>query len=154
MYFAFVVLTMFALPVGATVVEHSLFHSVAPVMSLVGKWFVFWAAGVRLAIAGLRQYFEPGFTAEQIFGIKGDDSLPLVRELGIANLATGTVGILSLLRPDFVLPVAIAAAIFYGVAGVRHAAERTRNAKENVAMASDLLAFLVLAAYSVFTLSQ
>jgi hypothetical protein len=154
MYFAFVVLTMFALPVGAIVVEHSLLHSVAPVMSLVGKWFVFWAAGVRLVIAGLRQYFEPGFTAEQIFRIKGDDSLPVVRELGIANFATGTVGVLSLLRQDFVLPVAIAAAIFYGVAGVRHAAQRTRNAKENVAMASDLLAFLVLAAYSVFTLSQ
>jgi hypothetical protein len=57
------------------------------------------------------------------------------------------------LRPDFVLPVAIAAAIFCGVAGVRHAAQRTRNAKENVAMASILLAFLVRAAYSVFTLS-
>jgi hypothetical protein len=52
MYFAFVVLTMFALPVGAIVVEHSLFHSVAPVMALVGKWFVFWAAayGSRLRV--------------------------------------------------------------------------------------------------------
>ncbi len=154
MYFAFVVLTVFALPVAAIVIEHSLLHSVAPVMSLVGKWFVFWAAGVRLAIAGLRQYFEPRFTAEKIFGIKGDEPLPLVRELGIANFATGTVGILSIMRPDFALPVAIAAAIFYGVAGLRHAAQRTRNAKENFAMASDLFAFVVLAAYSVFALSQ
>ena len=89
MYLAVVFLTMFALPVGAILIEHSLLHSVAPVMALVGKWFVFWAAGVRLALAGLRQYFEPRFTAEQIFGIKGDGPLPLVRELGIANFATG-----------------------------------------------------------------
>ena len=112
MYLAVVFLTMFALPVGAIAIEHSLLHSVAPVMALVGKWFVFWAAGVRLALAGLRQYFEPRFTAEEIFGVKGDGPLALVRELGIANFATGTVGILSLLRPDFVAPVAIAATIF------------------------------------------
>jgi hypothetical protein len=153
MYFAFVLLTMFAAPVAAIVIEHSLLHSVAPVMALLGKWFVFWSAGVRLAVAGFRQYFEPRFTAERIFGLKGDDPLPIVRELGIANFAAGTVGILSLWRPDFVLPVAIAAAIFYGVAGFRHAAQPARNAKENIAMASDLFAFLVLAAYSVFALA-
>jgi hypothetical protein len=152
MYLAVVFLTMFALPVGSIVIEHSLLHSVAPVMALVGKWFVFWAAGVRLALAGLRQYFEPRFTAEQIFGIKGDGPLPLVRELGIANFATGIVGILSLMRPDFVAPVALAATIFYGVAGFRHAVEPERNAKETIAMASDLFAFLVLGAYSVFAL--
>jgi hypothetical protein len=153
MYLAVVFLTMFALPVGAIAIEHSLLHSVAPVMALVGKWFVFWAAGVRLALAGLRQYFEPRFTAEEIFGVKGDGPLALVRELGIANFATGTVGILSLLRPDFVAPVAIAATIFYGAAGFRHAAQPARNAKGTNAMASDLFASLVLAAYSVFALS-
>jgi hypothetical protein len=76
-----------------------------------------------------------------------------VRELGIANFATGTVGILSLLRPDFVAPVALAATIFYGAAGFRHAAQPKRNTKETIAMTSDLFVFLVLAAYSVFALS-
>jgi hypothetical protein len=74
----------------------------------------------------LRQYFDPRFTAKQIFDIHGDDALPLVRELGIANFAAGAVGILSLLRPDFVLPSAIAAAIFYGLAGFWHAAQPAR----------------------------
>jgi hypothetical protein len=37
------------------------------------------AVGVRLALAGLRQYFDPRFTAEQIFEIHNDDALPLVR---------------------------------------------------------------------------
>jgi len=145
---------MLAAPLGAIAIEHSVLHSAAPLMSLVGKWFIFWAVGVRLALAGLRQYFDPRFTAEQIFEIHNDDALPLVRELGVANLAAGTVGILSLLRPDFVLPSAIAAAIFYGVAGFRHAQQPTRNAKETFAMATDLFACAVLAAYAAFALSQ
>jgi hypothetical protein len=154
MYFAIVSCLMLAAPVASIVFEHSFLHSSAPLMSLVGKWFVFWAVGVRLALAGLTQYFEPRFTAEQIFDIHSDDPLPVVRELGIANFAAGTVGILSLLRPDFVLPSAIAAAIFYGLAGFRHAAQPTRNAKETFAMATDLFAFVVLAVCAVFALSQ
>ena len=154
MYFAIVFCLMLAAPLGAIAIEHSVLHSAAPLMSLVGKWFIFWAVGVRLALAGLRQYFDPRFTAEQIFEIHNDDALPLVRELGVANLAAGTVGILSLLRPDFVLPSAIAAAIFYGVAGFRHAQQPTRNAKETFAMATDLFACAVLAAYAAFALSR
>jgi hypothetical protein len=102
----------------------------------------------------LEAYFDPRFTAKQIFEIPGDDALPLVRELGIANFAAGAVGILSLLRPDFVLPSAVAAAIFYGLAGSRHAAQPARNANETFAMAADLFAFAVLAAYAAFALSQ
>jgi hypothetical protein len=119
-------------------------------MLLVGKWFVFWSAGVRLLLAGLRQFLQPRFTAEQIFGYKGDDALPLVQELGVANFATGVVGVVSLARPAFVLPVAIAATIFYGIAGVRHAVERTRTRNETIAMVSDLFAFLVLGAYVAY----
>jgi len=152
MYFAMVVILMLAAPVGSVVIEHSLVYSAAPTMALIGKWFVFWAVGVRLALAGLRQFFDPRFTSEQIFEISGDDALPLVRELGIANFAAGTVGILSLARPDFVLPSAIAATIFYGVAGFGHAAQRKRNVRETFAMATDLFALAVLAAFSAYAL--
>jgi hypothetical protein len=99
MYFAIVLCLMLAAPLGAIVIEHSFLHSGAAIMALVGKWFVFWAVGVRLALAGLRQYFDPRFTAEQIFDIHGGDALALVRELGIANFVAGTAGILSLMRP-------------------------------------------------------
>jgi len=152
MYFGVVFLLMLAAPIASILIEHSFLHSAAPVMSLIGRWFVFWAVGARLAIAGLRQYFEPRFTAEQIFDLRGDDALPLVRELGIANFAAGTVGILSLLRPDFILPSALAATIFYGFAGFRHAVQSTRNAKESFAMATDLFGFAVLAVFSIYAL--
>jgi len=53
----------------------------------------------------------------------------------------------SLLQPGFVLPVAIAAGIFYGIAGIRHIAASHRTGNETIAMISDLFIFLVLAAY-------
>ncbi len=141
---------MAVLPIGSIGAEHFYFHSSVPLPLLVGKWFVFWATGIRLFMAGLRQFFQPRFTAEQIFQIKGDDALPVVRELGVANFATGVVGIASLAKPGFVLPVAIISAIFYGVAGVRHVAEKGKNVNEKITMVSDLFVFLFFAAYVGF----
>jgi hypothetical protein len=69
----------------------------------------------------------PAFTARKIFHASSDDVLPLIRELGVANVSTGLVGLLSLWAPSFVLPVAISAGFFYGVAGLRHVAERHRS---------------------------
>ena len=150
MYLLIVLLLMLVLPAGSIYVERSYLHSTAPTMLLVGKWFVFWSAGVRLFLAGVRQFLQPRFTSEQIFGIKSDDALPLVRELGVANFAAGVIGIISLAKPSFTLPVAISATIFYGIAGIRHVAESNRNRNENVAMISDLFIALILAAYIVF----
>jgi hypothetical protein len=151
-YFLSVLLLMLALPVLSICLEHFL-HTSTSLVILVGKWFVFWAAGVRLFLAGMKQFFQPRFTAEKIFGISGNDALPFVRELGVANFATGTVGILSLLKPSFVLPIAIAAAIFYGVAGVRHATDERRNPNQNLAMITDLLASIIFIAYVASVIS-
>ena len=151
MYIAIVALLTVVLPLGSALVEHAL-PGAAPFLALVGKWFVFWAAGVRLVLAGVRQLFQPEFTARQIFRIEGADAFPLVREIGAGNLALGAVGAASLLRPDFILPVAIAAAIFYGIAGFRHLQERDRSLNETVAMGTDLFVFAVLAAYAVYAL--
>jgi hypothetical protein len=137
---------MFLLPIGSMAVEHA-YSPDASLMWLAGKWFVFWAVGVRLVLAGARQVLQPAFTAQEIFHIESSQALPLMRELGIANFATGVVGLMSLYAPTFILPVAISAGIFYGVAGVRHVAERGRSRNESVAMASDLFIFVVLAAF-------
>ena len=135
-------------PVGSIAVDHLYFHGAAPLLSLTGKWFVFWGAGVRLFVAGLRQLLQPTFTAEQIFHVSSNDILPVVRELGAANLAIGAAGIASLAEPSFVLPVALIAAIFYGIAGIRHAMAPKRNRNENIAMISDLAVFFIFAAYA------
>jgi hypothetical protein len=146
MYLAVVVLTMFALPIGSTLVDH-LLHPDAALVWLIGRWFVFWSVGVRLALAGARQTIQPAFTAREIFQMSGDEALPIVRELGVANLGAGVVGLLSLVAPSFVLPAALYAAIFYGAAGIGHVLQRDRSANETIAMASDLFIFAVLAIF-------
>jgi hypothetical protein len=150
MYLSTVLLLMVVLPIGSIAAEYFYFQSPLPLMLLVGKWFVFWGAGIRLFLAGLRQFFQPHFTAEEIFHIKSEDALPLVRELGVANFATGIAGITSLAKPGFVLPVALIGAIFYGIAGIRHMTDKARSFNQNIALASDLFIFLVFAAYLGF----
>ncbi|MGO8757274.1 MAG: hypothetical protein ACLQG3_04040 [Terracidiphilus sp.] len=118
---------------------------------LAGRWFVFWGAGVRLLGAGLRQYFQPKFTAVEIFRMKTEEALPIIREHGIGNFAVGVAGVASLWVPGFIVPVALIAAIFFGVAGVFHVAAKTRSMNENIAMVSDFWVALVLAAYLIHT---
>ena len=150
MYLLAVALLTFILPVGSILLEHVLSPAPPPPwFAMIGTWFVFWSAGIRLILAGLRQFFQPEFTARRIFELEGKDSLPIVRELGIANFAAGVVGVLSLAAPSFVLPVAISGAIFYGMAGLRHAFDADRSLNRTVAMASDLFVGLALSAYVV-----
>lgn len=145
MYRAIVALTMVVLPVCSIIVEHTM-QPAAPLMAMVGKWFVFWAAGIRLFLAGLMQQFRPDFTARRIFSLSTDEAFPLIRELGIANFATGVVGIASIAASAFVFPVSIWAGIFYGAAGLGHTVRRKRSTNEAFAMISDLFAFVVFAA--------
>lgn len=149
MYIVVVALTMFLLPAASIGIEHAL-HPEAAIIFLVGRWFVFWGVGVRLGLAGLRQFFQPSFIAKEIFDMKSEEALPLVRELGVANFGTAVIGLLSLVMPTFILPVSIAAGIFYGVAGIRHMFGRDRSRNENIAMVSDLFIFVVLAIFVAF----
>jgi hypothetical protein len=118
----------------------------AQIMALVAKWYVFWAMGVRLFLAGVRQILQPTYTAQTILGLKGTESLVLVRELGFANLAMGSVGLASLFAPAWVIPAAMLGGIYYGLAGINHIFQKHRNKLETVAMVSDLFAgYLLLA---------
>ena len=146
MYLGVVIGTMFVAPLLSIALDRLWLGGSS--IELVGKWFVFWAVGVRLGLAGLRQVVQPRFTAE-IFEINDERVWPIVRELGIANLALAVVGLASLAKSTFVLPVAIIAAIFYGGAAIQHIGARDRTTNETVAMASDLFALVILAIYSI-----
>jgi hypothetical protein len=144
MYLSVVLLTMFLLPAGSILAQHFLMGE--PYGMLLDTWFVFWSIGVRLVIAGCRQFFQPGFTAVEIFQMRGDEALPIIRELGIANFAVGLVAVLSVWRPQFRSPMVIVGVIFYGVAGVRHVFHKGKNRNEKIAMVSDLFVAAVLIA--------
>lgn len=148
LYPVIVVLTMLVLPAGSVAAQ----LGAAPLLWLVGKWFVFWAVGARLLLAGVRQYVRPAFTSRDILGIDDPKAYVLVRELGGANIATGVLGLASLVMPAFVLPVAIGAGIFYAVAAIEHLKEEHRGRNETIALISDIGAAILLLGFAAATL--
>ncbi len=144
MYVTTVILLLLILPgicVGAQAVHSGL------TLLLVGRWVCFWAVGVRLFIAGIRQVAQPTFTAKAIFGLEDDGALAIVRELGFANLSMGLGGLCVLARPGWLVAASLVGGLYYGLAGVGHIFAKHRNAKENLAMYSDIWVFLVLAVF-------
>jgi len=144
MYALVVIALMLVVPIGCTIFE--VFQSNQGVFgfSILLKWFVFWAVGVRLLLAGLRQIIQPGYTAEVIFGVKSEVSRLLVRELGFANTAIGCIAAGSLTSSSWLMPAAIAGTVFYGLAGVNHFLHKERTRNGNIAMVSDVVVAVVL----------
>jgi hypothetical protein len=144
MYFAILALTLFVLPTLSIGLAAS-FGSGAGWAALLGKWFVFWAVGVRLMLAGLRQWWQPAFTAREIFHFKSDEALQVVQELGFANVSIAALGLIAVVVPGFVLPAAIAGGLFYALAGFRHISTPAKTRNETLAMVTDLWAASLLA---------
>jgi hypothetical protein len=141
-------LLLVILPAGSVALEllrHS--HDRLSILLCVGRWWTFWAVGIRLFIAGATQVVQPRFTAVGIFGSHETASLPIVREVGFANLAVGTLGFLSMFRPDWVVPAAIVGGLYYGLAGVGHIPQKNKNPKEWTAMISDFGVCFILAVF-------
>jgi len=144
MYIAIVILLMFICPALCVAIEAAATHHAVSIFALTAKWFVFWAVGIRLFTAGVRQALRPAFTAREIFRIQGAESYAIVREIGFGNLSMGTLGICSLYRPEWIVPAALAGGLYYGLAGLMHVFRKGKNALEQTAMLSDAFAFLVL----------
>jgi uncharacterized protein DUF6790 len=143
MYFFIVLAFMFVLPAASIAID-VIVNGTPPNIAVVGKWFVFWAVGWRLLLAGAKQIVQPAYTAREILGLKGDEALILVRELGFANVAMGALGVASLFVPSWQMGAALVGALFYGFAGVNHLRQPHRNRMENIAMVSDLFVAAVL----------
>jgi hypothetical protein len=148
MYVAVVVLLLGVLPVVSIGAE-LLFVPTSDIVFLVGKWFVFWAVGIRLVLAGVRQTFNPEFTAGDIFETRDTGAIKVVAELGLSNFSIGVLGGLAVFEPEWVPAAALCGGLFYGLAGAKHLVNRGRNHEQDVAMVSDLAVFVVLALYLI-----
>jgi hypothetical protein len=113
----------------------------------LAKWFIFWAVGLRLFTAGIRQTINPSFTAETIFHIVNKDSHVIVIELGFANICFGLIGILSLFFPVWRIVSAFGSGLFYGIARINHLIKKPDGSNEMIALVSDLFIFLCLPLY-------
>jgi hypothetical protein len=146
MYFIAIILLLFVFPAASVTIEAMQIGEGADIMGLVGKWFVFWACGVRLFVAGITQILKPEFTAKSIFEIDAPAAHEIVREVGFGNLAMGTLSLATILKPAWIVPAAIVGGLYYGLAGLGHVLRR-RNLKEQVALWSDLAIFVLLAVF-------
>src|ERR1700710_252230 len=81
LYFTSILLLMLIFPIISVILDLRSQQG-GDLIALAGKWFVFWAIGVRLLLAGLRQAAKPAFTLAAIFHIKNKESEVIVRELG------------------------------------------------------------------------
>jgi hypothetical protein len=153
MYFVLVILLLLIFPVASVATEAALSRHTLHIIFLMGRWFVFWAVGVRLFTAGARQVIQPQFTAEEIFGIHDSGSFAIVREVGFANLSMGLLGICSVFRVGWTLPAALVGGLYYGLAGIGHIFQKGKNAKEYMAMISDGFVFLVLLVFVLDSLA-
>jgi hypothetical protein len=151
MYLAVVVLLMCVLPVGSIVVEALIQNRLDNWILLIGRWFAFWTVGIRLLVVGARQATHPEFTAIRIFGIKSKEPLPIIQELGFANIAMGVLGTFSILNIHWIVPSALVGTIFYGFTGINRLKRKGMSTNENIAKISDMFAFVVLLAYIVLS---
>jgi|JI10StandDraft_1071094.scaffolds.fasta_scaffold1016312_1 hypothetical protein len=114
----------------------------------LGRWFLFWGVGTRLALAGIVQLVKPDFTTQSLLGGAPHAAADQVtRELAFANLAMGLGGIVG----SFVggaLAAALTGGFYLGAAGVRHLGKRGMNVKETVATWTDLLVCAAMIAYA------
>ncbi|MGO4388074.1 DUF6790 family protein [Microvirga sp. 2YAF29] len=143
MYPVIVIGLTIVLPLASIIAESLLGSSITP--EIIAKWFVFWAVGVRLFAAGLRQVLRPSFTAKAIFKIGDPTAEKLVIEIGFGNLSMGSIAALSLAFPSWVVPAGLTGVVYLGLAGLKHIANKDRNSTETMAMITDLLVAMIVA---------
>ncbi len=148
-YIVIVSVLTFVLPAICTLLQMLIYKDTAFSFALFGKWFIFSAVGLRLFLAGIKQTTNPAFTAKEIFHIENPDSLPIVRELGFANLCFGLVGIVSLFMPQWRVVSAFGSGLYYGIAGLQHLLKKPAGINEMFALVTDLLIFILLLVYFV-----
>jgi hypothetical protein len=149
MYVFAVAFLMFVFPIVSIAIELLVNKNHLAFIELVGKWFVFWAIGIRLFTAGLRQIIKPGLTSEGLLGIKGQAVWQIVRELGFANISMGLAGIISLWKPEWRLAIALIGGLFLLLDGILHIASKQRNFEENLDMYSDLAIGIIMAVFVI-----
>ncbi len=145
------VLLLFILP-ALSVMAEVIVEKESPDWMLIGKWFIFWAVGIRLFTAGIKQSSNPEFTAVKIFHMKTAESFVVIRELGFANIALGIMGILSAINSNWRILAAVIGGLFFGLAGIQHLFKKPDSRNEVIAMFYDITVLLVMLIYLSITL--
>ncbi|MFT3952068.1 MAG: hypothetical protein QM689_09050 [Oscillospiraceae bacterium] len=144
-----VIVFFLVVPLCAAMIEMKVSSPDAAMADVIFKWFVFSGIGLRLGSAGIKQIFQPGFTAREIFGISDEKAGALVREIGCSNICFAVIALLSVHFGGFREPAAVCGGLYFGLAGLLHIFKRGKNADEKFAMVSDGFVFIVLLALMI-----
>jgi hypothetical protein len=146
-YLLIVLLLMLVLPMLSVAIEFFVQGGSIGMIALAGKWFLFWAVGMRLFTAGIKQAINPAFTAKTIFHINNEESFILVRELGFANICMGAAAIIALFCPQWRMAAVFTGGLYFGIAGAGHIIKKPVSGDEWLAMVSDIFIFGIMALY-------
>lgn len=166
MYFVFVIATTLVLPIGFTWLDFQLSTSpyfgstpaqVTELFYFLGKWYVFWAGGVRLFLSGFGQTLGVRLTRKRQVEIESAPSEQIAQGVGFAKLLIGLLCIateIAISAPGqlyaIIFPAAaVVAGLFYALSGLQHIRMHKRNARQALAMVTDLLVSSVLAVFLV-----
>ena len=113
------------------------------------KWFIFWGLGIRLFFKGIRLASAPQYTGLSLSSFSNRECYLLLLELGFANMALGSMGILSVINDQWRLIAAIAGAIYFGLADMLRLLKKPNGRHERVALIYNLLVFAGLVGYLI-----
>ena len=154
-YIISIFVMIFVLPVLSFSIEELVSKNEINDLASIGKWFIFYTAGIRLFIAGIKQITNPAFTAKAIFHFTGTESFAIIKELGFANVCAGLVGIISLFIPAWRIVSAFSSGLYYGFAGFGHLAKKSASTNERFALITDIIVFVLFVCYVIiFSNSQ
>ena len=141
---------LFILPLLSVLFAHFLEKEIINI-ELIAKWFIFWAVGIRLFTAGIKQASDPAFTGTKIFKFTHTESFVIIKELGFANIALGVMGILSLINNDWRVMAAICGGLFFGLAALQHFVRKPDSKNEWIALLYDVAVCVLVLVYLAFT---
>jgi hypothetical protein len=139
---------LFVLPIVAAALESRIDHVVLN-WPTYWKWFIFWGLGIRLFFKGVKLASTPRFTGLSLSSFKNRDSYLLLLELGFANMALGSMGILSVINDQWRLIAAIVGAIYFGLADMLRLLNKPGGRHELVALIYNVAVFAGLVGYLV-----
>jgi len=149
LYLFVVLATTIIFPIISIFIECVVKENSPVSFEMIGKWFIFYAVGIRLFTAGIKQIVTPAFTAKEIFHIQEESAFVIVKELGFANACFGLIGIMSLFLPQWRIVSAFGSGLYYGFAALQHFIKKTAGANEMIALVSDVFVFVMLLIYVI-----
>lgn len=147
-----IIIFFLLLPLAGVIIDISILKFRTDIFNLMFRWFVFSGVGLRLLSAGLKQATNPSFTANKIFNVNDEKSFPIVREVGLANISFGIIGVLSFFFPVFRLAASVSGSLYFGLAGSLHFFSKKRCNGEVFAMISDYFIFFVLVTLTIINI--